>query len=297
MLDIVPMVTRAILVGAVAARAVGTDGRGTVCAVFERSFYITLPGGLICVGPVSLGAGPLNLLCAPSSAAAPLSAIPKPGHIAVVENASLCVGPLRMCLACAEPWHPLPLGAWSRYNLARGLAAFTDALPQLLPDEGLARLLRPIGSLDQLTPVVRAAQAPARYLAQVLETTTATDATDISPARIAPLIGLGPGLTPSGDDYLGGILITLSLIGQTRLRDRLWRAVEPLLHLRTCGISRAHLAAASEGHGSAALHDLLHAVLAGRNDAISTAMETVSAIGHTSGWDTVAGAIAVLRAA
>jgi hypothetical protein len=121
------------------------------------------------------------------------------------------------------------------------------------------------------------------------------DVGNIDADQIAPLIGLGPGLTPSGDDYLGGILIALSVIGQTRLRDRLWQTLEPLLTRRTGDISRAHLAAAAGGLGNAALHDVLSAILAGRTDAIFTAVASISAHGHTSGWDTLAGGIAVLR--
>jgi hypothetical protein len=111
------------------------------------------------------------------------------------------------------------------------------------------------------------------------------------------LIGLGPGLTPSGDDYLGGLLIALSLIGRTRLRDRLWQALEPLLVRRTGDISRAHLAAAAGGLGNSALHAVLCAILAGRTDVISVAVASIAGVGHTSGWDALAGSIAGLRAA
>jgi hypothetical protein len=293
--DRLPRVTRATLVGPVAARPADADARGTVRAVFDRSFYVALDAGWICVGPESMGAGPLNLLCAPWFAGVPLRADLEPGDFALVENGNLHAGPVRISLACAQRWHPQPLGPWSRSSLARGLAAFAGALPRLLPSDGLARLLRPTGTSDLLTPVLAAAQAPVGYLVQVLQTTSAMDAGDIDADQIGPLIGLGPGLTPSGDDYLGGILIALSLIGQTRLRDRLWQALEPLFARRTGDISRAHLAAAAGGLGNAALHDVLRAILAGRTDAISAAIASISALGHTSGWDTLAGGIAVLR--
>jgi hypothetical protein len=292
MLDSLPLVTRATLVGPVAARPADADGRGTVRAVFDRSFYVALDAGWICVGPESMGGGPLNLLCTPWFAG--LRAVLEPGDLALVENGSLRAGPVRISLACAQRWHPQPLGSWSRSSLARGLTAFADALPRLLPSDGLARLLRPTGTSDLHTPVLAAAQAPVGYLAQFLQN-IALEAADIDADQIGPLIGLGPGLTPSGDDYLGGILIALSLIGQTCLRDQLWQILEPLLAHRTGDISRAHLAAAAGGLGNAALHDVLHAILAGRTDAISFAVASISALGHTSGWDTLAGGVAVLR--
>ena len=53
------------MVGPIAARTLRPGARGLVRAVFERSFYACLGTELICVGSESLGAGPLNLLCAP----------------------------------------------------------------------------------------------------------------------------------------------------------------------------------------------------------------------------------------
>jgi hypothetical protein len=289
-------VTRATLIGSLAARCASADTRGTVRAVFDRSFYVALDAGWICVGPESIGAGPLNLLCAPWFADLPLRSVLESGDLALVENGSLRAGPVRISLAAAHRWHPRPVGAWNRSSLARGLVAFAAALPRPLPSDGLARLLCPTDRSD-LTPVLAAAQAPVGYLAQLLQNTTASDASDIDADQIGPLIGLGPGLTPSGDDYLGGILIALSLVGQTCLRDRLWQALEPLLARRTSDISRAHLAAASGGLGNAALHVVLRAIFGGRIDEISAAIACLTALDHTSGWDTLAGGLAVLRAA
>ena len=287
-------VTHAILVGSVAARSANTDARGTVRAVFDRSFYVTLDAGLICVGPESMGAGPLNLICAPWFDDLSLRTVLQPGDFAIVENARFHAGPVSISLERAQRWHPPPVGPWSRSSLARGLAAFADTLPRQLPSEGLARLLRPTGPIDRPSPVLAAAEAPIRHL---LETINSMDADDIDCDQIEPLIGLGPGLTPSGDDYLGGLLIALSLIGRTCLRDQLWQALEPLLARRTGDISRAHLAAAAAGLGNSALHAVLCAILAGRTDAISVAFTSITGLGHTSGWDTLAGSVAGLRAA
>jgi Protein of unknown function (DUF2877) len=287
-------VTGATLVGSVAARSTNAGARGTVRAVFDRTFYVTLDAGLICVGPESMGAGPLNLLCAPWFDELSLRTVLQPGDFAIVDDARFRAGPLSISLERAQLWHPPPVGPWSRSSLARGLAAFADTLPRQLPSEGLARLLRPTGSISRSSPVLAAAEAPIRHL---LETIGSMGADDIYGDQIEPLIGLGPGLTPSGDDYLGGLLIALSLIGRTRLRDRLWQALEPLLIRRTGDISRAHLAAAADGLGNSALHAVLCAILAGRTDVISVAVASIGGIGHTSGWDTLAGSIAGLRAA
>jgi hypothetical protein len=115
-------------------------------------------------------------------------------------------------------------------------------------------------------------------------------------ARIAPLIGLGPGLTPSGDDVLGGFLVALALVGRIALRDRLWRAVHSAIAERTTEISCAHLAAAAEGQGGAPLHSALSAIMRGASAGIEGACVALGRVGHTSGWDALAGGLLVLEA-
>lgn len=286
---------RATMVGPIAARTLRLGARGLVRAVFQRSFYASLGTEWICVGSVRLGAGPLNLLCAPwhSSLAHPILRV---GDAVGVDNGVLNAGNFRVLVLTARQWQPKPPGVWSKASLARGLASFEDALPPWLPDQGLACLLRPAGKPELAAPVIAAAQLPVDFLNRLLRAAVDGLDTDIDAERIKPLLGLGPGLTPSGDDYLGGILVALTVAGEFRLRDRLWQGLEPLLSLRTGEISRAHLAAAAEGFGSAALHDLLRAILTGATDATSAGIARMAAIGHTSGWDALAGAIAVLRA-
>lgn len=114
-------------------------------------------------------------------------------------------------------------------------------------------------------------------------------------AQLTGLIGLGPGLTPSGDDLLGGTLIALAAFGFLDARNMLWDGCRQHLD-RTNEISRAHLGAAALGCGAAALHTAIHATMNGRVDLIGPALSAVSAIGHTSGRDAFAGALIVLRA-
>ena len=74
---------------------------------------------------------------------------------------------------------------------------------------------------------------------------------------VESLIGLGPGLTPSGDDLLGGVLITLRALGWPQAADTLGCWLLPRARARTHAISYAHLACAAGGEGAAALHDTL----------------------------------------
>jgi hypothetical protein len=107
------------------------------------------------------------------------------------------------------------------------------------------------------------------------------------------LVGLGPGLTPSGDDYLGGVLIALNQLGRARQAQTLARWLEPRL-ARTSAISAAHLTAAAAGEGHEALHACLQALYAPAAD-WPLLLDALGAVGHTSGWDSLAGIVAVAK--
>ncbi|XIA64261.1 DUF2877 domain-containing protein [Bradyrhizobium sp. TZ2] len=112
---------------------------------------------------------------------------------------------------------------------------------------------------------------------------------------IIALIGLGPGLTPSGDDLIGGALVALASLSRLATRDALWRSCRAHLD-RTNEISAAHLRSAALGYAAAPLHEAIHATIAGQVDRIKPALAALSRIGHSSGLDAFAGALMVARA-
>jgi hypothetical protein len=111
------------------------------------------------------------------------------------------------------------------------------------------------------------------------------------PEALHHLVGLGPGLTPSGDDFLCGVLFTLHRLGHPGIAERLWTRVRPLSKDAANAISFGHLAVAAAGGGSAPIDDLLAALLAGESGALRRLLDVVGTIGHTSGWDCVAGVL------
>jgi hypothetical protein len=109
------------------------------------------------------------------------------------------------------------------------------------------------------------------------------------------MIGLGPGLTPSADDFLGGLLFAARSVYQSYPENLSWdeHQISDLLDwatTRTHPISRAILGDLALGHGPKPLHELIGGVLEGRDfDALLEAALRVAAIGHSSGWDLLAG--------
>jgi len=105
--------------------------------------------------------------------------------------------------------------------------------------------------------------------------------------------GRGPGLTPSGDDVLVGVLAVLTAPAVAAMCEpvaaRLRSALTPTL-ATTNEISRALLAQASRGHVSRPVWELASGLLSGRAAASFTrARDDVLSTGATSGGDTCAG--------
>ncbi|WP_283133690.1 DUF2877 domain-containing protein [Rhizohabitans arisaemae] len=116
------------------------------------------------------------------------------------------------------------------------------------------------------------------------------------------LVGLGPGLTPSGDDMISGLLMTLRVFGgacpgglpAVKLADWLGAAVTYDARTRTTPISATMLHCAARGQGSPEVR----AVLRGAAGLLplEPAMRKLLLIGHTSGADLAWGILAGLRA-
>lgn len=242
-----------------AAREALAAGEGSVCAVFRRSFYLEFRGGrYACVGDASLGRGPLNALVAQFEAP-PLGA--------------------RVSVEVREAWAPPRMNG----NARPDLGALRAILDGHVPAEGLGCTI--LGVDNPLSVHAQPAlEAIERWLAGHALANEA-----------AQLIGLGPGLTPSGDDYLGGVLIGLRWLGRAPQAESLWRWLEPRLPGATSAISAAHLAAAAQGEGHEALHQVLSDLSAWQVPDLLPGLARLDAVGHTSGWDALAGVVAVAR--
>jgi hypothetical protein len=279
---------QATAIGPIACRALEARIPGRVGAVFERSFYVRFGDLWLCAGR-GLGLGPLNIVCDGWNVAAP-SKLVHPGEVTgggVLEFGHLCIR-----TAGAEYWSPHWRGGTEPALLQRGLSALDAVLPPV-PGEGLAGLVR-LHPKDNF--LIRSALPPARYLSALVAASATESVLAIEPKRIAPLLGLGPGLTPSGDDYLSGALVALHMTGHGATARQLWSAIAPLAAARTNDISIAHMSAAAEGYGSAALHAFIDDVVAGGSAATFERTAGLVANGHTSGWDALAGAVRTLRA-
>jgi hypothetical protein len=244
-----------------AGRAALAAGAGRVCAVFRRSFYLRSDAGrFACVGDGSLGRGPLNALVADFRA-------PRLGES------------VEISLEKASVWEPPPFRGAARPQLE----ALRACLDGHVPEEGLG---------CTILGVHNALSVHAQPALEALERWLAGNA--LAP-EAAQLIGLGPGVTPSGDDYLGGVLVALRWLGRAPQAESLWRWLEPRLSGATGAISAAHLAAAAGGQVHEALHEMLDNLSAWETPSLTASLGRLDAVGHSSGWDTLAGIVAVAK--
>ena len=169
----------------------------------------------------------------------------------------------------AEIWRPSHAPEWKKARVVAALLKLQTAARDRLPAEGLGYLLDP--GRDQ----------PSSVKSLMLWLTNPSHAL----GEVAGLIGLGPGLTPSGDDFIGGAFCALHAARFGAVATRLAGWALPLARKATSRISHAHLVCAAEGECAEAVNDAIVALLSGH----APDLDRIDAIGHTSGWDALAG--------
>lgn len=290
-----------VRLGPIAMRILSECGQGLVIAVFDRCFYGRIGDDLICVGSASLGMCPLNVITTIPHGGIRLLALEVDMPFRIADGCiKMRTGHLVLTLDGARTWTPEPVDPLAPERLKSGLEALEKATIHRLPEEGLGRFIRPAQEWESTmpaTPVLSHAVEPLGRLQAWLRVALANPLAIKRPDILLwqELLGLGPGLTPSGDDLIGGVMLALHNLGQLPLLKAFSVAVAQVVAERTNVISAAHLRGAMEGMGHEAIHRIIAAVLSGEQEKIPQLIEKVKKIGHTSGWDTLAGIVIVFR--
>jgi hypothetical protein len=274
---------------------VGGRGRtlaGRVQSVHRAAIYVERPApdGLLVVAVDDVGGVPGGILVRGASdlretgARPGMVVVPSPDGLAIPE-AGIDINVTR-----AVSWSPA-LPAAARFapaaELARTAAAARRVAADLAPEGGLAPMLSG-GAAPDDPWLVRARDLIGAQLEAI---TTGDVATALGPT--SHLIGLGIGLTPSGDDYLVGLLAGLQATGDPDRHD-LGAAIAVRAPGRTTAVGAAALGHATRGAFSERLHDLLVALARGRLDDLEAPIRRTMAYGATSGSDTLVGLFAAL---
>lgn len=261
----------------------------TVHSAYTRTVNLRVGGELISLQARGTPLSPLSveLDAAPTELAACGAT---PGVRVVRTGDGLCLGRCRIPFAGAAAWEArLDLTpARAPGELAAEVGALDACLRAMLPTGGFEDLVLPDGHLWRALPAARLAAAllvPCRAAALAGDWAVAARAA-------AALTGLGEGLTPSGDDFLCGMLAGLGMLrtspAAAAFAGGLCRALSARFH-ETNDISAAFLRCACRGLFSRAV-----LALAGGCGAAET-IGNFSAIGHSSGADTLSGILFALR--
>ena len=218
---------------------------GRVKGAFDDGFYVSGPSEeIFAVMGPRHWPGPLHLV------AGEMAELPAVHERAHVTDGTLVAGPVRVPLDRCRRWAPsLPERFEAEPAAWRGLAAGVDI---------------------ELAPVWDAVRHDLRR-------------EDLD-AVFGRLAGRGPGLTPSGDDVLAGILLVCAM--EPARRGALGRLARSA---RTTALSRAYLRWSAVGQSIQPAHALLDAAAAGDLNAMGRAARSLAAVGATSGRALVAG--------
>lgn len=226
-----------------------------------------------------IGNGPLNLVLDPwpdwsaLTAATPL----------VIRDYRLQVGAWHIDCATAPRWNPQPDWDAVRSGLAAtGVAAVRRAARLHAPRSPLLALLCGV------SPAAAAGAVFAPGLGHLRAWRHGGDPARLD-AAVAALAGLGPGLTPAGDDFLCGLI--LGLWACRRSPQTLCRLIADRAAPLTTSLSAAFLRRAAAGQVSAPWLTLLRGFQqpASTGGCLDGQLCEVVACGHSSGADTLAG--------
>jgi len=263
-----------------------------VAAVFDGSLHLRAGDVFICIGEPDIGNGPLTLIADNASFRLTDLGV-NPGQSALISQRRIRIGDavqftLDRCeLWRAPPW-PTPLSLDRLTGAADALAcrAMIEA-----PREGLARQVLCSHAGGLLSRIARRRIATfEHWLSDALKANDSAEGA--LPHPVQDLIGLGCGLTPSGDDFLVGALALLDAVAERNAFRSLACGLTHASPALTSPLSHCFLRAAAAGYVGEKLHQAVSSVIAGKVDSAITA---VRKIGHSSGWDMLTGIATTLK--
>lgn len=306
------------LAGASALKALGRSGRGAVLSSHMAGFYCRLDdGSLLLIHNQDTGVIPFGLGCAPFPGLQGWKAL-EPGTPATVSHTDSCLRVGEFCFLYGQAVTPRTVFPWEktgpeisrlRSGLAGAVNSFADPARQgiaasyLLRRETLFAGQKPHPPLDDLWE--NAVWEPLQGILACCLAGPDTEPTDPgagAAALVTALIGLGPGLTPLGDDILCGLFAAGFILGgpfPCRALTRLTKTMAPAAALSATGLttsqSVAFLRGAATGERFGMLDAVIAAVYAGSAPEREKAFAAALSVGHSSGSGLILGVLLALE--
>ena len=259
-----------------------------VLHVFEHVVNLVAGDKVLSLVTPKIGNGPFNIVLPDLNFKQHIS----PSNTLTVRPNALHIGNLVIDLAPAALWNPRP--NWPRLRLEHArlraqIPVIRAVLQQHAPANSWASLIvdlptTPRSNLD--TRIIKLAQQQWKNLYEAL--------IKLDQAKCAEsarhLVGLGNGLTPSGDDWLVGCGLAAQLNWPSPEAASLLLETIALTAPGTTRLSATWLQAAADGMCSEHWHRLFEAAL---DDVFQAALRIIEQ-GHSSGADALAGYLAMI---
>ena len=282
--------------GIIARTCLTSGQRGKVLAAFSKAIFLLPEAGELFW--IAAEDAPLHQRCARIDTPLPELSSGAPFHIKdqclTIEPGFNC-GVDRASLWQAPRLEPNQVLEITRFS-ARVYAFFSQL--DLAQAKGFGVFIPHILARAQNEPVIPAGTFadPILLFAQSLVLDMARACLEHDPSRISrdadQLIGLGTGLTPSGDDFLGGLSFAVTILQTAYPHSRLIRHTLPVeaYRSRTHVISFALLQDLASGQAIAPLHHIVNGLLTGQSfESIYPFTSRLTQIGHSTGWDLLTG--------
>ncbi|MEX1248495.1 MAG: DUF2877 domain-containing protein [Anaerolineales bacterium] len=263
-----------------------------VLYAFERVInFVNQEGDVLSLVENSIGNGPFSLLMAEG---------PFPDNIQVgvsllaFEN-GFWLDDWLIDAESATLWEPRP-----DWDAARRQPANLKLAAQLITD-----LLREHAEVDSFAQLILDPTANSPLPARILQAAeqniplllSGIQQSDLEALTLAAkgLAGLGPGLTPAGDDLLLGVLLGIWAVKTPERAMQLSAAIVRTAAPRTHALAAAWLTAGAAGEAAAPWHELVNAITVGDTQAVQIAAMSILPTGHTSGADALGGFLGVIK--
>jgi hypothetical protein len=275
--------------------------RGSVHSVFPRAANLLLGGRLLTLHARETPCAPNGVVLALRANQKPLAGL-QPGMVCLVERGVIIIpaANLRLDLQQSQPWNPRPQlapGICPPQRLQENLGLLETYLSAHAAADGLAGLacLHPETSQEKARTSSRLMQTAWSATQNLLDGIT-QQRMSLARQGISSLVGLGPGLTPSGDDVLTGLIAATLVLGEAvgqpvTFYQRLSAEALAIAYSRTNKISITWIEYAGRGEVAEHLGRLFEALIQLDTSLIEQAAHDVLSSGATSGGDILAGII------
>lgn len=252
----------------------------SILHVFDQACnLINHEGDILSLVTAEIGPGPFAIVVPLSQ---PFNDFISVQDVITIDHSKIALGNLTIETGATPLWQPRP--DWESLNMNRELIAaslpfFSDHLGGYtisgypLKKAGLKQLA------DRSTSLIRGI--------------TARDL-DAIQVEVRKLAGLGSGLTPSGDDFLMGVLYGLWATNWGRFEVEFAGIILRTAVPRTTSLSGAWLKAAARGEAAHPWHDLVMGFRQEDQAVVSKAILRILDTGSTSGVDALSGFLAVI---